>query len=64
MIYIFILRAEIVAIFWAENGYFSSADHANIWKIWKVYILDRLQLFATKLCNFDDFTMFFLAQCV
>jgi hypothetical protein len=56
----FVLRAEIVTIF-EPKMITISARNTNIYKIWKGYIFQALQHFATEFCNFTNFIMFFLA---
>jgi hypothetical protein len=59
----FVLRAEIVTIFWAENGNNFGTQYKHIQNLQTLqgYIFKALQHFATKLCNFTNSIMFFLA---
>ena len=60
----FVLRAEIVTIFELKMVTIS-ARNTNVYtenlKTLQDYILQALQHFATKFCNFTNFIMFFLA---
>ena len=59
ILYTFVLRAEIATIFWPKCG--SNCQfrtHIFIFSATK-YIFRILQHFATKLCNFTNFSMLF-----
>jgi hypothetical protein len=52
ILYMFVLRAEIVTIF---------EPNLQTLQTLQDYIFQALQHFATKFCNFSNFIMFFLA---
>jgi hypothetical protein len=58
----FVLRAEILTIFELKMVT-TSASNTKHMQNWQDYILQALQHFATKFCNFTNFIMFFLAAC-
>jgi hypothetical protein len=59
------IKREKMHHIWAESDAFSRAYNTNQYKICKfrtaIYIFLILQHFATKLCNFTNFNMLFLA---
>ena len=52
ILYTFVLHAEICTTL------------LEVYKICEIYVFRILQYFATKLCNFTNFTMLFLAVVV
>ncbi len=64
ILYVFVLRAEVLTTFSSKVVIFSARNTKTykIYKLRKLFLI--LQHFSTKLCNFTNYKMFFLAVVV